>query len=75
MAYIQTRDILPTKKQEEAKQKSSFDFFWQKAGALDFSRLEKGELIVHRKHGVGQIFRASKSFYKGPFSRLFCIGL
>ena len=60
-AYIQTHDLMSFIRREETKQQSSFDFFWQKARALDFSRLEKGELVVHRKHGVGQ-FMGLKSF-------------
>ena len=53
IAYIQVKDLLSERSSEDTK-KSSFDLFWQEAHALDFSRLETGELIVHRKHGVGQ---------------------
>ena len=59
-AYIQTKDLFASK-----KQKSSFDSFWQKARALDFSRLEKGELVVHRKHGVGQFMELQSLSVRG----------
>ena len=64
-AYIQTHDLISFNKRVEAKQKSSFDFFWQKARALDFSRLEKGELVVHRKHGVGQFMGLQSFSFRG----------
>lgn len=74
VAYIQTRDLLPIRRGEETKQKSSFDSFWQKAGALDFSRLEKGELIVHRKHGVGQFLELQNLSIKGISQDYFVLG-
>ena len=36
---------------------SSFEFFRQKAEALDFSELKEGELVVHGKHGLGKFFK------------------
>lgn len=74
VAYIQTRDLLSIKNQEKTKQKSSFDLFWQQAGALDFSRLEKGELIVHRKHGVGQFLELQNLSIKETSQDYFILG-
>ena len=49
---------------EKKKTVSSFDFFRQKAKALEFSELEEGDLLVHRQHGVGQ-FSGLKSMERG----------
>ena len=49
-AYLRVEDFILQKKQNL----SHFDFFRQRARALEFSRLEAGDLLVHRQHGVGE---------------------
>ena len=47
-AYLKTEDF-------QKKQKlNHFDFFRKRAKALEFSRLEVGDLLVHKQHGVGE---------------------
>ena len=70
-AYIQARDGLPQDKTRR-KPTGSFDSFWQKASALDFSRMKKGELVVHRKHGVAQ-FQELESVSAGGVSQDYLI--
>ena len=36
---------------------NSFEFFKQKASALNFADLKEGELAVHRKHGLGRFHK------------------
>jgi len=49
-AYLRVEDFIFQKKQNL----SHFDFFRQRARALEFSELELGDLLVHRQHGVGE---------------------
>lgn len=49
-AYLKAEDFMMRKKQNL----SHFDFFRQRARALEFSKLEKGDLLVHRQHGIGE---------------------
>ena len=49
-AYLRTGDFIPTKKQNL----SFFDSFRQRARALEFSKLEKGDLIIHRQYGLAE---------------------
>ena len=49
-AYLRSEDFI-VKKTEAL---SHFDFFRKRAKALEFSRLEIGDLLVHRQYGVGQ---------------------
>ena len=49
-AYLNIEDLIPQKKQ----QIGSFDFFRQKVRALEFSKLETGDLLVHKQHGIGE---------------------
>ena len=48
-AYLRAEDFLLKKKQNL----SHFDFFRRRAKALEFSKLEPGDLLVHRQHGIG----------------------
>ena len=48
-AYIRTEDLVSQK----TKNLSHFDFFRKRARALEFSKLEEGDLLVHKLHGVG----------------------
>ena len=49
-AYLRDVDFFAQKKQNL----SFFDSFRQRARALEFSKLEIGDLIVHRQYGVGE---------------------
>lgn len=49
-AYLRSEDFLLKKKEAL----SHFDFFRQRAKALEFSKLETGDLLVHRQYGVGE---------------------
>ena len=49
-AYLKVEDLIPRKKQNL----NHFYFFRQKAKALEFSRLELGDLLVHRQYGIGE---------------------
>ena len=49
-AYLRGEDFVLRK----AKNLSHFDFFRQKAKALEFSKLEIGDLLVHRQYGIGE---------------------
>lgn len=48
-AYLRSEDFIKNK-----TSLNNFDFFRQKAQALEFSKLELGDLLVHRTHGVGE---------------------
>ena len=56
-AYLRAVDFIPQKKQNL----NFFDSFRQRARALEFSKLEIGDLLVHRQHGVGE-FMGLQSF-------------
>ena len=47
---MRVEDLILRKKQSL----SHFDFFRQRARALEFSKLEIGDLLVHRQHGIGE---------------------
>ena len=47
---MRTEDLVPKRRENL----SHFDFFRQRARALEFSKLELGDLLVHRQHGVGE---------------------
>ena len=49
-AYLRDTDFITSKKQNL----NFFDTFRQRARALEFSKLEKGDLLVHRQHGVAE---------------------
>ena len=49
-AYLRDTDFIVQKKQNL----SFFDSFRQRARALEFSKLEIGDLLVHRHYGVGE---------------------
>lgn len=49
-AYLRAEDFMLKKKQNLGH----FEFFRQRARALEFSKLEEGDLLVHRQHGVGE---------------------
>ena len=49
-AYLRSEDFLLKKKEAL----SHFDFFQKRAKALEFSKLELGDLLVHRQYGVGE---------------------
>ncbi len=49
-AYLRAEDFTSKKSQNL----SHFEFFRQRAQALEFSKLETGDLLVHRQHGVGE---------------------
>ena len=49
-AYLRIEDFI-LKKDQNLNQ---FEFFRQRAKALEFSKLEIGDLLVHRQHGVGE---------------------
>ncbi|MCY4321461.1 MAG: DEAD/DEAH box helicase, partial [Bdellovibrionaceae bacterium] len=49
-AYLRVADFISPKKQNL----NFFDSFRRRARALEFSELEIGDLLVHRKHGVGE---------------------
>ncbi|MCZ0933522.1 MAG: DEAD/DEAH box helicase [Oligoflexia bacterium] len=49
-AYLRAADFITQKKQNL----NFFDSFRQRARALEFSKLEIGDLLVHRQHGVGE---------------------
>ena len=59
-AYLQSEEILrslrPADGPDPAKKNgaSSFEFFRQRAKALEFSELEEGDLVAHKIHGVGE---------------------
>ena len=49
-AFLRAEDFIEKKKLAS----NPFDFFRQKARALEFSQLEMGDLLVHRQHGIGE---------------------
>ena len=49
-AYLRAEDFMLRKKQNL----NHFDFFRRKAKALEFSKLEIGDLLVHRQYGIGE---------------------
>ncbi|MDE0092404.1 MAG: hypothetical protein OXN83_03860, partial [Oligoflexia bacterium] len=49
-AYLRDSDFIIQKKQNL----NFFDTFRKRARALEFSKLEIGDLLVHRQHGVGE---------------------
>lgn len=51
-AYLQVESLLSSKKSKDTS--STFEFFSRKAKALDFSELEKGDLVIHVQHGLAQ---------------------
>ena len=51
-AYLQTEKVFLKEKIEDKS--STFEFFKQKSQALEFSELVKGDLVVHRQHGLAQ---------------------
>ena len=60
-AYLKTEEFIG-----EAKQNLSyFDSFRKRARALEFSKLELGDLLVHRKHGLGEFMGLKSLFFQG----------
>ena len=49
VAYLNEK-LLQSKKETP----SSFDFFKQKLQAIQFSQLQKGSLLIHKKYGLGE---------------------
>lgn len=49
-AYLRMEDFILKKKQNL----SHIDYFIQRARALEFSKLEAGDLLVHRQYGIGE---------------------
>ena len=49
-AYLRAEDFMLKKTQNM----NHLYFFKQKAKALEFSRLEVGDMLVHRQHGIGE---------------------
>ncbi|MBC6415058.1 MAG: DEAD/DEAH box helicase [Bdellovibrionales bacterium] len=57
-AYLKIEDFIKESKQDT----SSFDSFKKRARALEFSKLEEGDLLIHKKHGLGE-FKGLKSLF------------
>ena len=56
-AWLRPEDLKEKTRSKPPADDSSFEFFRQKAEALNFSELKEGELVVHRKHGLGKFFK------------------
>ena len=54
-AWLKREDLERKKDRKQLpSEENSFEFFRQKASALNFSELKEGELVVHRKYGLGR---------------------
>ncbi len=62
-AYLQALSLLP-KKDHSSRH---FDFFRQKARAIEFSQLEEGDLLVHIQYGVGEFVGLKSLPLQGQF--------
>lgn len=60
-AYLRIEDFI----KPLAKASSSFDFFRKKARALEFSKLNPGDLLVHIKKGVGEFIGLEALTFEG----------
>ena len=56
-AWLRPEDLEEKTRNKPKNEDNSFEFFRQKAEALNFSELKEGELVVHRKHGLGKFFK------------------
>ena len=72
-AWLRTEDLKEKKPgASPPSEESSFEFFRQKAEALNFSELKEGELVVHKKQGLGK-FSKLQALDMGGLSQDFII--
>ena len=72
-AWLKPEDLEKKKSQRgPSTEENSFEFFRQKAEALNFSELKEGELVVHRKHGLGK-FSKLQALDMGEVSQDFIV--
>ena len=72
-AWLKPEDLEKKKSQRRpSTEENSFEFFRQKADALNFSELKEGELVVHRKHGLGK-FSKLEALDMGEVSQDFIV--
>ena len=53
--WLKVKDLRETARPPAGE--NSFEFFKQKASALNFADLKEGELAVHKKHGLGRFHK------------------
>ena len=71
-AWLRMEDLKKRPNPSPPSDESSFEFFRQKAEALNFSELKEGELVVHKKQGLGK-FSKLQALDMGGLSQDFII--